>query len=33
MGVSFMTLIAIGALAVVGLIVAAVIALVASKRP
>jgi hypothetical protein len=33
MGVSFMLLITIGALAVVGLIVAAVIALVASKRP
>lgn len=33
MGVSFMMLIAIGAVAVLGLVIAAVIALVASKRP
>jgi hypothetical protein len=33
MGVSFMALITIGAVAVLGLVIAAVIALVSSKRP
>ena len=33
MGISFMALIAIGAVAVLGLVIAAVIALVSSKRP
>ena len=33
MGITFMALIAVGAIAVLGLVIAAVIALVASKRP